>query len=191
MPCCIKNFDNGEMALRFLTNNTVDVVLIDHQLKGLSGSETIRRLLRFKPETKVLVISAIVEYQFIIEVMEAGAHGFMKENISQHQLLEGIQAVMRNKKYYCNETAMVMIEAAEVSPAKILIAEHHLTSRELEVLQLIADGLSNKKIAEKLFLGIRTIETHRYKLMIKLNVHHTGGLVRLAMEKGLLNLVNR
>lgn len=183
----IAEAESGEKALHYLNNSDADLIIIDYKMEGLTGAETIERILRFKPNVKILAISNYNEYRVISEMMDAGALGYVLKSIQPAQLLTAIKTVLAGKKYFCNEAALVMIGAAEDKKATKRMAYYKITARELEVLLLIAQGMTNIEIAEKLYLTRRTVDTHRQNLLKKMKVKNTAALVRLSAELNLLN----
>lgn len=178
--------NSGENALAFLDTSDIDLIIIDYKMEGMNGAETIERILRFKPQIKILAISNYNEYKIISAMMDAGASGFVLKSIQPAQLLTAIQTVLSGKKYFCNEAAVIMIDAAEDNDKTKKVSQFKITEREIEILKLIVQGMTNVEIAKMLFLTRRTIDTHRQNLLKKMKVKNTAALVRLAVE---LNLV--
>jgi DNA-binding NarL/FixJ family response regulator len=182
----ITEADSGEKALHYLNDADVDLILMDFKMEGLTGAETVERILRFKPAVKILALSNYNEYPIITAMMDAGALGYVLKSIHPSQLLTAIKTVLAGKKYFCNEAALTMIAAADDKDASKRLAYYKVTGRELEVLLLIVQGMTNIEIAEKLYLTKRTIDTHRQNLLKKMKVKNTAALVRLAVELNLL-----
>jgi DNA-binding NarL/FixJ family response regulator len=185
LPMVVSDADSGEKALQLLSSTKVDLVIADYQLEGLSGPETIRRILRFKPGVTILALSNYNEFACIEAMMDAGASGYILKSVYPAQLLTAIQTVLAGKKYFCNEVALVLLAAADNGPAKML-ASYKITSRELEVLLLISQGMTNAGIARQLSVSRRTIDTHRQNLLVKLKVSNTAALLHRALQLGLL-----
>ena len=177
---------SGEKALQQAEQLDFDLVIVDYMLGGIKGDELIRRLLRFKPDTKVLALSFYSEYSIIEAMIDAGALGYLVKSIRPEQLLLAIQTVLSGKAYYCNEVALVLLTEARENPGAKKAAQYQLTAREIEVLLLIAEGMANDEIAQKLFRARRTIDTHRQNLMKKLKVKNSAALIRFAIELKLL-----
>lgn len=177
---------SGEKALQYLSRADAELLIIDYKMEGISGAETVERILRFKPQMKILAISNYNEYAVISAMMDAGALGFVLKSIEPAQLLTAITTVLQGKKYYCNEAALVMIAAGEETEGLKRLAKYPVSGRELEVLILIGQGMTNGEIALKLFLNRRTIDTHRQNLLKKMKVKNTAALIRLAVELKLL-----
>jgi DNA-binding NarL/FixJ family response regulator len=182
----IHEMGSGEKALQWLNHSAAELVIIDYKMEGMSGTQTIERILRFRPETKILALSNYNEYPIIAAMMEAGALGYVLKSVQPEELLIAIKTVLAGKKYFCSEAALVMITGAEDKNISGNIARYKITGRELEVLVLIVQGFTNAQIAEKLFLNRRTIDTHRQNLLKKMKVKNTAALVRLALELQLL-----
>lgn len=178
--------ESGEKALQKISRQDIDLVIIDYQLAGLSGPETIRHIKRFNPEIKVLAISNYNEQKSIEAMLNAGALGYVLKSVEPEELLSAIKSVWAGKKYYCNEVAQVLIAAAENTGSEKRSPGCNITAREMEVLIMIAREMTNEEIAKKLFLARRTIDTHRQNLLAKLKVKNTAGLVRVAIEMNLL-----
>jgi DNA-binding NarL/FixJ family response regulator len=182
----IHEMESGEKALQYLNRAAADLAIIDYKMDGLNGPQTIERILRFRPEIKILALSNYNEYPMIAAMMEAGALGYVLKSVQREELLTAIKAILTGKKYFCSEAALVMITASENKNQYDKKARYKITERELEVLALIVQGLTNAQIAEKLFLNRRTIDTHRQNLLKKMKVKNTAALVRLAIELQLL-----
>ncbi len=174
---------SGERALQQLSSQHADLVIIDDALELMPGPETIRRILRFKPETKILALSANNSIDSIEAMTEAGALGYVLKTVDPAQLLHAIKHVLAGKKYYCNETALTMLSAADNLQS---LAAFKISERERDILKMIVQGMTNSLIAERLFLSKRTIDAHRQNLLSKMKVHNTAALVKWAVDAGLL-----
>ncbi|MCW3090012.1 MAG: DNA-binding response regulator [Ferruginibacter sp.] len=178
---------SGEEALRKIARNDFDMAIIDYQMPELSGPETVCRIVRFKPAIKILALSNYDELAYIEGMMHAGANGFVLKNIGCGELLMAVRTVLSGNTYFCNSVALKIIDAGLDKKPHTGIHHKTITPRELEVLRLIAVGLTNDEIARKLFLSKRTIDTHRQNLLNKLGLKNTAGLVRAAYEMKLLD----
>ena len=185
LPVTIMEAETGEIALRLLSNNPFDLCIMDYKLPSLSGPETLTRMLRFKPDLKVLALSNYNKLKCISEMLDAGALGYVLKSVHATQLLSAINTVMAGKKYFCNEVALTLIASVKETDAKNN-PQYNISPRELEILILIAQEMTNEEISKKLFLARRTVDTHRQNLLAKLKVKNTAGLVRIAMELNLL-----
>ncbi len=177
---------SGEEAMHKLDRMIFDLVIIDYQMPGLSGAETVQRILRFKTGIKILALSNYDELAYIQSMMEAGARGFVLKNIEPAEMYNAIKTILAGKVYYSSDVAIKLLDPGHEKNIDKNKISHLLTSREKEVLQMIAMEMTNDEIAARLYLAKRTIDTHRQHLITKLQVKNTAGLVKMALK---LNLV--
>jgi len=182
----IQEAESGEDALTKINRFNFDVAIVDYQMPGMSGVETIQRILRSKSQLKILALSNYDELSYIESMMDAGANGFVLKNIEPGEMLKALRTILSNKIYYCNDVAIKIIEAAENKNTQKVQLGKILSTRETEVLRMIAMEMTNDEIAQKLFLAKRTIDTHRQNLINKLNVKNTAGLVKAAYKFNLI-----
>ncbi len=175
---------NGREAAELAARLRPDVVVMDVAMPELSGIEATRRLGVESPRTRVLALSMHKDSVYVREILRAGARGYLLKDAIDRDLVAAIRAVARGEGYL----------SPAVSDAVLSDYRRHvtdpldlLTSREREVLQLIAEGKTNKEIANLLKLSVYTVDSHRGRIMEKLNVHTTSDLVRFAMRKGLID----
>jgi len=175
---------NGRKAAELAARLRPDVVVMDVAMPELSGIEATRRLGVESPRTRVLALSMHKDSVYVREILRAGARGYLLKDAIDRDLVAAIRAVARGEGYL----------SPAVSDAVLSDYRRHvtdpldlLTSREREVLQLIAEGKTNKEIANLLKLSVYTVDSHRGRIMEKLNVHTTSDLVRFAMRKGLID----
>ncbi len=175
---------NGYDALKLIETLPVDVALIDINLPGMDGIELCKAILKIKPHVKVLTLTTFNEVSFITGIMKTGASGYLLKNTSKEELIEAIETVYRNKQYLSREVRDKLVSSSFGKEDTAFIPK--LTRREKEVLKLITDELTTKEIAEKLFISKATVETHRLHLLNKLGARNTAGLVKTALQKGLV-----
>lgn len=187
IPFHITEAESGEAGIEKMNRFDFELVIMDYQLPGLSGAETIHRILRFKPNTKILALSNYDELPYIQSMIEAGAKGYVLKNIEPGEMLTAIKSVLADKNYYCSEVAIKLIDAGKDKSVKESALQELLSKREIEVLQWIAMELTNEEIAQKLFVAKRTVDTHRQNLINKLNVRNTAGLVKFAYKMNLVH----
>jgi DNA-binding NarL/FixJ family response regulator len=180
--------ESGEEAIRKINREAFGLVIIDYQLPGISGVETIYRILRYKPATKIMVLSHYDELPCIQAMMDAGAKAYILKNIEPAEMQKAIKVVLEDGIYYSNSVALRLIDSGKENNVRQLQVKSSLTRRELEVLKMIAMELTNDEIAQKLFVAKRTIDSHRQNLINKLHVKNTVGLVKAAYS---LNLIPR
>ena len=165
------------------------VVLMDIAMPLLNGLEATRQLLKSEPSTKVLILSAHSDDAYVQKAIESGAAGFLLKHTSSHEVCQAIREVHNGKRFFSPSITKrlggfnMKSDGHTESPDR---KSALLTSREMEVLQLIAEGKANKETASELGISIKTVEKHREKLMSKLNIHDTAGLTRYAIGAGII-----
>jgi DNA-binding NarL/FixJ family response regulator len=170
---------SGDAALALVRANDYDVALIDMSMPGLSGIDLVKRLKVEKPALKLLVLSMHGEQQYAARALKAGASGYLTKDSASSQLVSAIRKVAAGGVHISEAAAASLVNAAK---------EPHqaLSDREFEVLRLLASGLSPTEIGERLHLSVKTVSTHKARLLEKLGLHGTADLVRYAMENNLL-----
>lgn len=166
-----------------------DVVLMDIAMPLLNGLEATRQILKARPATKVLMLSAHSDDAYVQNATEAGAAGFLFKQTSSHEVCAAIREVHRGGTFFSPSIARRFSRLnpqAATRPGETNQKIGRLTSRETEVLQLIAEGKANKETAAELGIGIKTVEKHREHLMEKLDIHDTAGLTRYAISAGII-----
>jgi len=181
----VGNAANGKLAIAALKNENTDLVLMDINMPEMNGIETCRLLTRERPEIKVLILTMLDHENYVHEVFKAGAKAYLLKNIGKNELLAVIKNVYNGESYLSPEIASTLAKKLQgISEGK---AESKISKRELEVLKLIAEGLTNKEIADKLNTSDRTIEAHRRNLMDKTNSKNTATLIKYAVKSGLVS----
>lgn len=178
----ITESDSGEDALIKVAENDYDIILMDYQLPGINGAETVERLVNFDPDQKILGLSNYDEYTYIKKIIKSGAKGYVLKNVNPDELVLAIETILSGRIYYANDVAVKLIHPDKSYFNSWGLEEVVLSSREREVLTSIADELSNDEIAEKLGISKRTVDSHRQNLIRKLEVKNTVGLVKYALE---------
>ena len=176
--------DNGQDALHEILELKPDVVIVDAKIPGLNGLELLRRLERQLPKTRFLVFSAYQNPSLVKEMLEAGAHGFVEKTAPFNEFLSGLKIVAEGGTFFGPNVAEI-IRTVVANPSYTRKTKDFLTEREREVLQLIAEGLSTKEIAQKLGLSVKTVDNHRTNLMRKLDLHNVASITRYALQNGL------
>jgi len=181
--------DNGRAAVRLAIRHRPNVVVLDMAMPNLNGIEATRQLKREVPEARVLALSAYSDEEYVLAVCQAGAAGYLVKHTAASELISAIREAMNGNAYFSPAIAKYFarqyssgIERSRGSAGR----GNTLTSREREVLQLIAEGWTNKQMATELSISIKTIEKHRQALMDKLNIHDIAGLTRYAMSRKII-----
>ena len=166
-----------------------DIMLLDIDLPHMSGLAVAEALRKELPNIKVLILSMYQRSEYIPRILQAGARGYVLKEASPEELTKAIETVSAGECYFSPEVARVALNQLVQGNGSGPDLEN-LTNREREVLVLVAEGLSNKEIATNLKVGVRTVETHRERIMRKLGIHSVAGLTRFAIAKGLITLRN-
>jgi DNA-binding NarL/FixJ family response regulator len=175
----IGHASNAASCLFFLKSKLPDVILMDISMPDKSGIELCKEVRATYPSVFVIGLSTFNQFTYIDAMLENGASGYLLKNAGREEIVAAITTVLQGKMYLSEEAANMLKHAAHKdSPI--------LTRRENEILKLIGDGLTNPEIADKLFLGISTVDTHRKSLMRKLNIKNTALLIRYAIEHKLI-----
>lgn len=180
---------DGRLAVALSRKLSPDVVLMDIAMPLLNGLEATRQILKANPAQRVLVLSAHCDDAYLQSAIEAGAKGFLLKQSSTHELCDGIRAVNQGKTFFSSTVARRLEQLYPRRSDREGVATKDavkLTSREMEALQLIAEGKANKEIASDLGIGIKTVEKHREHLMKKLNLRDTAGITRYAISAGII-----
>lgn len=172
--------ENGEEVLEKMESEPVDVLLMDIQMPVLDGFETAKKVTEHFPKTKILTLSMHSERVYIERMHSAGIAGYLLKSAGKEEIIEAIEKVHSGEKYFSSEVTAALLSASGNKQAAITSSE--LTRREKEILGLIASGMTNPEIADKLCLSTDTIKTHRKNMMRKLDVNNTAGLVKYALE---------
>lgn len=181
--------ENGRQALQLVKKFLPDVVVMDIAMPVLNGVEATRQITRYVPSVKVLVLSTYSNDEYVEQLTEAGAAGYLVKQTAANDLLKAIREAFKGNAFFspaiakrlrdqCRQTYMV--------GQPIKRRADYLTTREAEVLQLIAEGRANKQIAAELCISIKTVEKHRQQVMNKLGIHDVAGLTRHAISKGII-----
>lgn len=178
---------NGLEALELLKEKTYDIILTDINMPQMDGVEFMRSVKKNYPEQKVLVLSMYNEAGYINKMIALGANGYILKKSDKHELVGAIKKVLDGQDHYSEEVYQTIIGSiAGRKPKERLTLEADLSDREKEVLLLIANEHSNQEIADKLYISIRTVETHKRNLLDKTGCKNIAGLVMYAVERNLV-----
>lgn len=175
---------NGQLAIEMLRILKIDLVLMDIDMPVLNGIEATKIIKKEMPDKKIIMLTMHDEKAMIKMMLDIGADGYLLKNSGKAEIVRAIDNVMAGEKYYSEEVTSVLLEKKDNKESSGILAE--LTEREIQIIKLIAEGLSNKEIGEKLFISHRTVDTHRTNLMNKLDLHNVAGIVKFAIVNGLI-----
>jgi DNA-binding NarL/FixJ family response regulator len=181
--------ENGRMTVRLARKLSPDVVIMDIAMPDLNGIDASRQILSETPEVKVLALSMHSNEQFVAGMLDAGASGYLLKDCHLGELCLAIRSVVANQSYLSPSVASIVLETYRREVSRAENREFDLlTSREREVLQLVAEGKTSKKIASLLHVSMKTVDAHRHQIMHKLNIHSIAGLTKYAILKGIMSL---
>ena len=176
----------GREALEMIGTLRPDVALLDIGMPGLNGLEVARRAAEASPRTRVIILSMHAEDTYVRQALRAGVAGYLLKGAAVSELPLALQSVMRGETYLTPRVSQVVVsEMLRDGPSEADPLQG-LTDRQREILQLIAEGKSTKEIASVLDVSVKTVETHRARLMERLNIRDVPGLVRFALKAGLI-----
>lgn len=176
--------ENGREAVQMAHRLRPNVIVIDLAMPQLNGMEATRQIIRERVPTKVVVLSSYDDDEYVRQLTEAGASGYLLKQTAANDLIEAVRETAKGNAYYSPAISKRLRDIHQVDYVRgqpVRRNSVNLTSREQEVLQLVAEGHPNKQIADMLKLSIKTVEKHRQHLMDKLNIHETAGLTRYAL----------
>ena len=183
--------DNGREAVKLALEKKPDIVIMDVAMQDMNGIEATRQIKNENPDIKVIALSMHSERQIVVGIFRAGASGYLLKDSSSMELVEAVRTVYRGRNYLSQKISdIVLQEISDVKKDTESIGVEILTNRECEILQLISEGNSTKKIAGVLFISPKTVESHRANIMEKLNIHNIPELTKYAIRAGLTSLEN-
>ncbi len=181
--------ENGRIAVELALSGEIDIIIMDISMPDLNGIEAAQRITSEKPEMKIIALSVQADKRYVLRMLEAGASGYLLKDCGFNELKEAIITVAGGRKYLSPEISDSVIDGLvrgkDDQKTKGL---EILTLREKEVLQLLAEGCASKEIADKLAISHTTVDTHRKKIMDKLQIHNWADLIKFAIREGLTEL---
>ncbi|MEI6278826.1 MAG: response regulator transcription factor [Verrucomicrobiae bacterium] len=185
---CCAEATTGREAVRLCEEMQPDVAILDISMPGLNGIEASRQILKVCPRTKVLIFTVHDAERLVYEVFHAGAHGYILKSDAGRHLLSAIESILAGRHYFSSQVSEVLFESFQKKDMPHVADDEGLkpTSRESEIIQLLAEGHSNKEVAAALGISVKTAETHRATIMRKLGMHSIGELVRYAIRNQII-----
>jgi DNA-binding NarL/FixJ family response regulator len=181
--------EDGREAVDLVEKHSPDIAVLDIGMPGLNGIEAARRISATSTRTRIVMLSMHTEPTYVRQALEAGASGYLLKSAAASELPLAIRSVMRGETYLTPRVSQEVVRgylrpSEDASPQPLA----GLTGRQREILQLVAEGQSTKEIAHRLNVSIKTVETHRQRLMDRLDIHDVPGLVRFAIRAGIVSL---
>ncbi|MCV9389414.1 response regulator [Reichenbachiella ulvae] len=172
---------NGLKVMEFLRSKKVDVILLDINMPEMDGMETTKAIRKNYPDVKILILSMYNKAEFIRNLVELGAHGYVLKNTPHAELVAAIKKVHSGQEHFSTEVQNTIEESLKANGKT---GPAYLTDRERDIIKLLAEGNTTSEIAKKLYLSTHTVDTHRKNLMAKLGQKNIASLVRFAVENG-------
>jgi two-component system nitrate/nitrite response regulator NarL len=183
---------NGEDAVKMYSSLKPDLVIMDISMPGMNGIEATRVIKEKDPDARILILTMHDNQEYLNQIIRSGAKGFILKNTDKEELLDAVKTVAGGDNFFSKDISKLIIDnyirTAKETEKSDAYKEVPLTKREIEILKLIASGYSNQEIANILYISYNTVDTHRKNIMHKLSIKNTAGLVRYAIEKGLISL---
>ena len=180
---------DGRQAVEQAEATKPDIIVLDIAMPNLSGIEAAQRISALLPQTRIIILSMHSDESYVLRALKAGAKGYLLKDSAENDLIEAIRAVDEGKAFFSPEISNIMVEdyVREMKRRGAEDSYELLTPREREILQMLAEGKSNKHIATVLDLSLYTVETHRRNLQDKLNLHSFAELILYAVRKGIIS----
>ncbi len=178
----VDEVDNGRALINSLRVKQTDMVILDISMPGISGIEACRLIHKAYPCLKILILSMHGEESFVRSAIEAGASGYLPKEIDHTELIEAILTINKGGSYFSKDISSKLISSFLTKD------KQHLTPREKEIIVLVCDGLSNKEIADKLSISVRTVDCHKNNILQKLGLKSSVDLVKYALKNELVSL---
>jgi DNA-binding NarL/FixJ family response regulator len=181
---------NGREAIRLVDEDEPDVAVIDISMPELNGIEAIQQLLPRHPHMKVIVLSIHATKPYVYRSLKAGAKGYLIKETAGLEVVKAVRAVVRGERYLSQRIADLLTDASfrNLEPSMDTSPLEQLSPREREILQLVAEGKTSQEIAERLSISSKTVDTYRSRLMHKIGVEDMAGLIKFAIQHGVISL---
>lgn len=191
--CEIEEASNGQEAVLRAKTKHFDIIIMDIKMPVMDGIEATREIRQFNRDARILGLSMFDEENYIVEMVKAGAMGYMLKNAEAEELVEAIKTLVQGKKYYSRDVANRLVEHLQTDKRKagksggsVEDDPNILSKRETEILKHIANEMTNEEIAQELSISKRTVDTHRQNILHKLRVKNTAGLIKYAIRHNLV-----
>jgi len=181
---------DGRETIKKATELKPDVILMDIAMANLNGLQATKQIKKILPDTKVIMVTMHKNEEYVLQSFQAGASGYILKEGAVEELVSAIRTIHQDKSFLSPAISKTLIDAylRKMETGKTETPFDLLTDREREVLQLIAEGYTNREVAKSLFISVKTVEAHRAHIMQKLNIHEIARLVKYAIQKGLVDL---
>ncbi|MCB0497575.1 MAG: response regulator transcription factor [Cyclobacteriaceae bacterium] len=179
-------YNDSREALERIKILKPEILLTDLDMPGMNGLELATEIRKAGLRTKIVLITMHLNQSVAKKVMDIKLDGYLPKNVDESEVLTCLETVLKGQNHYSSKVLEALVKGSSELEVTGLKKTQQLTERELEILTLVAEGLSTNKISEELFIAVRTVETHRKSIMEKLEVSNVAGMVRIAVQEGLL-----
>jgi two-component system, NarL family, response regulator NreC len=179
---------NGKELVTLVDEHNPEVILTDIVMPVMDGIEAVKKIRETRPDAAIIALSMFDNESLIVDMLEAGAIGYLLKNADKEEILEAIHSVSMHRPYYCKSTSIKLAKLISKSKFKGLETKIEFSEKEKEIIQYVCQEFTNKEIGTKLFLSKRTVDGYRSKIMEKMQVKSTAGIVIYAIKHGLYNL---
>jgi two-component system response regulator NreC len=181
---------DGREVVKKATDLKPDVILMDIAMANLNGLEATKQIKKVLPESKIIMLTMHKNEEYVLQSFQAGASGYILKEGAVEELVSAIRSIHADKSFLSPTVSKTLVDAylRKMETGKTETPFDLLTDREREVLQLIAEGFTNREVAKQLYISVKTVEAHRAHIMQKLNIHDIAKLVKYAIQKGLVDL---
>jgi DNA-binding NarL/FixJ family response regulator len=182
--------EDGRSTVRLARELAPEVIIMDVAMPDLNGIEATRQIVTERPQVKVIALSMYADRRFVVNMLKAGASGYLLKDCAYEELVRAIRVVLAHKTYLSPGVTDIVVKdyVQGGPPDKGASVFSLLSPREREVLQLMSEGKSTNQIADSLHVSVKTVETHRQQVMHKLNIHNVAGLTKYAIREGLTSV---
>ena len=177
--------ENGKDAIALCKELKPNIVLMDLDMPILNGIETTKIITKDFPQSRVIILSMFPDHEYVQSALNAGAKGFLVKDTAADDLIQAVRVVNEGKAFFSPSVSKIIVESMYTDESKL--KGEVLTSREKEILQQVAEGKTSQQIAEQLFISKSTVNKHRENIMTKLKIHDIVGLIRYAIQKGIIS----
>jgi len=181
---------DGREVVKKATELKPDIILMDIAMANLNGLEATKQIKKVLPESKIIMLTMHKNEEYVLQSFQAGATGYILKEGAVEELVSAIRSIHQDKSFLSPTVSKTLVDAflRKMETGKSETPFDLLTDREREVLQLIAEGFTNREVAKQLFISVKTVEAHRAHIMQKLNIHDIAKLVKYAIQKGMVDL---
>jgi DNA-binding NarL/FixJ family response regulator len=177
---------NGREAVALALSTRPDIVVMDINMPELNGLEATRQIAGALADVRILILTAHDSEQLVLGTLSSGARGFVRKADAGEDLIEAVETLLSGRTYFTSSVTDVVMRGLRTTGGQSPVVRERLSPREREVVQLLAEGKSNKEVATRLEISVKTVETHRKHIMAKLELHSLSDLVRYAIQNGII-----